>query len=197
LAIEGRLRTDSDLFEHLDRQMVYEPWAFAGLDLDRHRLSLDDEDHARFASAQKAIADGTSAPAFVRYRRARLDADRAMEAKGVDTDSPEARVVRANVRNQLDRFETIEGRAPVGADIDAVVAKYTVQVAPDSGNIVPAASGDLKCVGGDCQSGGDQGTTGMYSVGRATLCRKCAIKRLGMENEPAEEIRKALERFPR
>jgi hypothetical protein len=58
LAIEGRLRTDDDLFEHLDRQMVYEPDGFATLDLDRHRLSLDDQDHARFDGAQKAIAKG-------------------------------------------------------------------------------------------------------------------------------------------
>ena len=53
LLIDGRLRTDRDLFERLDWQMIYAPDAFAGADLDRHRLSLDDKDHARFAGAQR------------------------------------------------------------------------------------------------------------------------------------------------
>ncbi len=123
LAIEGHLKTDDDIFENLDRQMIYEPGAFTGVDLDRHRLSLDDADHARFAVVQKAISDGTPDPAFVRSRRARLDADRAMEAKGLDTDSPDARLVRANVRNRLGSFETIEGHAPNGADIDTIIGE--------------------------------------------------------------------------
>ncbi|MDP2378186.1 hypothetical protein [Reyranella sp.] len=123
LFIEGRLRTDVDLFERLDRQMVYEPSAFAGIDLDRHRLSLDDEDHARVDGAQKAIAKRASDLAFIRYRRARLDADRAMEAKGIDTDGPEARLVRVNMREQLSGFEAIEGRPPNGQDIDDIVSK--------------------------------------------------------------------------
>jgi hypothetical protein len=123
LFIEGRLRTDGDLFEWLDWLLVYKSGAFSALDLDRHRLSLDDEDHAHFAGAQKAIADGTSDPAFIRYRHARLDADRAMEAKGIDTDGADARVVRANVRDRLDSFEAIEGRPPKGTDIETIVGE--------------------------------------------------------------------------
>ncbi len=119
--IEGRFRTDRDLFERLDRQMIYEPDVFAGADIDRHRLSLDDEDHGRFVGVQKAITNGTSDSAFIRYRRARLDTDRALEAKGIDTDGPEARVIRANVREQLGDFEAIEGRPPNGQDIDGIV----------------------------------------------------------------------------
>ncbi|MBL0898303.1 MAG: hypothetical protein IBJ17_06345 [Reyranella sp.] len=81
---QGRLVTDPDLFERLDRQLVYEPGAFATLDLDRHRLSLDDADHARFAAAQKAIAEGVTDPAFARYRLARLDVDQRLERMGID-----------------------------------------------------------------------------------------------------------------
>lgn len=54
-------------------------------------------------------------------RRARLDADRTLEAKGIDTDGPDARVVRANVRNRLGNFDAIEGRPPNGQDIDGIV----------------------------------------------------------------------------
>ncbi len=123
LAIDGRLKTGSDLFERLDRQMVYEPEAFATLDLDRHRLSLGDADYARFADAQKATAEGTPDPATIRYSRARLDADRALEANGLDTDGPDAHVVRANIRSRLGGFEAIEGRSPNGADIAAIAER--------------------------------------------------------------------------
>ena len=139
--IEGRLSTDRDLFEQLDRQMVHEPDAFAGLDLDRHRLSLDDEDHARFAAAQKVIVDGTSEPTFIRYRRARLDADRKLEVRGADTDSPEARVVRRNVRDRLESFETVEGRLPYGHDIAIIVDDEVARDGHD-GSPVPGQASD-------------------------------------------------------
>jgi len=90
LLIDGRLRTDPDLFERLDREMVYEPDDFADRDLDRQRLSLDDQDHARFAGAQKAVADGATDPAFACWRLARLGIDRALDAEGIDTFEPEA-----------------------------------------------------------------------------------------------------------
>ncbi len=195
LQIEGRLKTDGDLFERLDRQMVYEPEVFAVADLDRHRLSLDDADQAHFARVQKAISDGTSDPAFVRYRRARLDADRAMASKGIDTDGPGAAAIRMDIRNSLYGFEAVEGRAPNGGDMDAIIAKSVAQVAPDNGNIVPAAAGDLKCVGGACKSGGSWGATGMYQVEGKTLCRSCAIKQLGIGNEPAQELMKTLKDY--
>ncbi len=118
LLIDGRLATDRDLFERLDWQMIYQPDVFAGADLDRHRLSLDDEDHARFAAAQKAIAERRIDPDLARYDRMRRGIDRAIKALGIDTEGPEAADARADARDQLDSFETIEGRAPNGEDID-------------------------------------------------------------------------------
>jgi hypothetical protein len=121
LAIDGRLKTDGDLFEQLDHQMVYEPSAFVGSDLDRHRLSLDDEDHARFAGAQKAIAEGRIDPDLARYDRMRHGIDRTLKTLDIDADGPAAAKVRADARDRLDGFETIEGRAPNGKDIDDIV----------------------------------------------------------------------------
>lgn len=71
LYIGGRLKTDRDLFERLDRQMVHDRDGFAAVDLDRHRLSLGDADHTRFAGAQKAIAEGRIDPDHARYDRLR------------------------------------------------------------------------------------------------------------------------------
>ena len=121
LAIEGRLKTDSDLFEQLDHQMIYEPDAFAGVGLDRHRLSLDDEDRARFAAAQKAIAEGRIDPDLARYDRMRRGIDRAVKALGIDTDGAVAATVRAEARNRQKSFGVVEGRAPNGKDIDNIV----------------------------------------------------------------------------
>lgn len=141
--VDGRLTTDRDLFERLDRQMIYEPHIFAGADLDRHRLSLDDEDHARFTRAQKEIAEGTSDPAFVRYRWTRFGIDRALDARDIDTDGPEAAEARAAARNRLDSFEAIEGRAPNGEDIDRIVAEEAELIRPDVPS-VPAVEPDTQ-----------------------------------------------------
>jgi hypothetical protein len=121
LFIEGRLRTDGGLFERLDRLLVYEPDSFAAFDLDRHRLSLDDEDHARFAGAQKAIAEGRVDPGHVRHDWLRRGIDRALEAQGIETDSPEATKVRADARDRLQAFSSVEGREPGINDIERMV----------------------------------------------------------------------------
>ncbi|MSP75777.1 MAG: hypothetical protein EXR12_06545 [Rhodospirillaceae bacterium] len=129
LAVEGRLKTDGDLFERLDRLLVYEPDSFAAVDLDRHRLSLDDEDQARFAAAQKAIAEGWIDPDLARYDRMRRGIDRAVKALGIDAEGPEAADARADARDRLDGFETSEGRAPNGEDIDGIVGDIVSGIA--------------------------------------------------------------------
>ena len=47
----------------------------------------------------------------------------------------------------------------------------------------PVAAGDLKCQA--CPSGGDYGTTGAYRIENRILCQKCAVKQLGLGNEPS------------
>jgi hypothetical protein len=61
-------------------------------------------------------------------------------------------------------------------------------------NIDIAAAGDLKCLG-ICANGGDYGTTAAYRVGNTPLCRKCAVKRLGIEDEPGGEQNRTLKSF--
>jgi hypothetical protein len=131
LFIEGRLWTDDDLFERLDRLLVYEPDRFVALDLARYRLSLDDQDYARFIGGQKAIAEGRIDPGHVRYDWLRQGIDRALKVLGIDTDGPEAADARADARDQLDSFETIEGRSPNGEDIDGIVGDVVGRIAPN------------------------------------------------------------------
>jgi hypothetical protein len=211
LFIDGRLRTDRDLFERLDWLLVYKSDAFAALDLDRHRLSLDDEDHARFAAAQEATAEGTMDPAFVRYRRARLDADRALEAKGIDTGGSDARVARANVRGRLGGFEVIEGRPPNGQDIDGIVngevSGLEVDDPNDPFNLFPQKPVDPNSSA--IYRSGDQNTTdGLflpvqavgdnYRQGRAAeLTVLEEIKKLLPEPRSATHIRLYVEGGPR
>ncbi len=61
-----------------------------------------------------------------------------------------------------------------------------------SGSFQPAAWGDRRCDGyaAGCGSGGTYGTTAMYIVQGRHVCRECAVKMLGLENEsPAERLR--------
>ena len=134
LQIEGRLKTDRDLFENLDCQMIYEPDSFAAVDLDRYRLSLDDEDHARFAAMQQAIAGGTPSSSLARYDRLRRGIDRALNALGIDTNSPSAAKVRTEARDRLKGFETIEGRPSNRRDIDGIADEEVAPHRPKIGS---------------------------------------------------------------
>jgi hypothetical protein len=165
LLVDGRLRTDGDLFERLDWQMIYQPDTFAAVDLDRHRLSLDDANHAYFAGVQRAIAEGTSDPPFVRYRHARFAADRALETKGIDTESPVAVTVRAHIRDGLHSFEAIEGHPPNGEDIAAIVAEAierSVEEDPPATSVPERAfdSRNIVLAGGPTGGGGSRGGGG-------------------------------------
>jgi hypothetical protein len=191
----GRFLTDPDLFWRLERLSVYEPEAFAALDLDRHRLSLDDADHARLVGWQKAIAEDAADPAFACHLWARIGLDRALQERGISTESPDAADIRIEMGDLLDSTEAVEGHSATGDDIDAIVTRPTDPAAPDGKHVVPVAAGDLKCVGGSCASGGSWGTTGMYYIEGKTLCRSCAVKQLGMENSPADELIRTLEPF--
>ena len=60
-----------------------------------------------------------------------------------------------------------------------------------------AASGTLPCDGfsGGCQSGGTYGTNAMYHMSGLNLCRECAAKFAGVENELSREQTKTLSPF--
>jgi hypothetical protein len=58
-----------------------------------------------------------------------------------------------------------------------------------------AAAGDIPCegfYGSGCSSGGDSGTTAMYGVFGRKVCRKCAVKMLGISDDTSKEQLKVL-----
>ena len=61
-------------------------------------------------------------------------------------------------------------------------------------NVKLAAAGDLKCQS-LCASGGDYGTTATHRAQNQNMCRKCAVKQLGIESLPSSEQNGILERF--
>jgi hypothetical protein len=58
-----------------------------------------------------------------------------------------------------------------------------------------AATGDYKCVGFACANGGTYGTTGGYRVSNKSLCLDCAVKILGIGDEPPTLRRDILKNF--
>jgi len=57
----------------------------------------------------------------------------------------------------------------------------------------PVAHGDRMCEA--CKGGRSSGMTGAYVVHGRTLCYKCAVKRLGFENEPSSDMLRVLAPF--
>jgi hypothetical protein len=56
---------------------------------------------------------------------------------------------------------------------------------------------NLRCDGfyGGCASGGTYGTNAMYHIGGRNLCRECAVKVLGIPNDPSGEQTRVLSPF--
>ncbi|MGQ0580896.1 MAG: hypothetical protein ACT4O6_03100 [Reyranella sp.] len=100
----GHAVTDREVYELLNRKAVYEPKAFAGLDLSQYRLSLDDQDYGRFVNFQKVLADGKSDVAFQRYDRGRTRLDDGYRKANLDPDGPEARAGQVELDKTLGAF---------------------------------------------------------------------------------------------
>jgi len=66
------------------------------------------------------------------------------------------------------------------------VAGYPFSGRPPLPGVEPVAAGDLKCQA--CRGGRPSGMTGAYEVEGQILCHKCAVKRLGFENEPSSDL---------
>ena len=108
----GRLDTDPEVYDRLDRLAVYGPKVFAVTDLSQYHFALDGKDYARFLDFQKGDA------AFARYDRGRTVLDAGLLKARLDPDGPEARSARGELDKTLRSFEAIEGRRPTMADID-------------------------------------------------------------------------------
>lgn len=68
---------------------------------------------------------------------------------------------------------------------------------PRPEGVVPVAAGDLRCEGmrGGCEGGGDYGGTAAYRVEGRNLCYKCAVRRLGYQNEPSSALPELMARW--
>jgi hypothetical protein len=60
-----------------------------------------------------------------------------------------------------------------------------------------AASGRVPCDGfsAGCQSGGNYGSSAMYRIDRQNLCTDCAVKFMGLEDEPRATQMQELDRY--
>lgn len=76
----GHVITDPELYDRLDRLAVHDPKAFAEIDLDRHALSLDQQDFRRLSEIRKAVIEGRPDPDHLRWAQARLGVERALGA---------------------------------------------------------------------------------------------------------------------
>jgi hypothetical protein len=87
-------------------------------------------------------------------------------------------------------YPAYDPTAPVG---DGSPPAQAPRTAPSA--VVPVAAGDLACEGmrGGCESGGDWGSTAAYRVEGRNLCVKCAVKRLGYQDEPSSTLPGLLE----
>jgi hypothetical protein len=169
--------------------------------------------HARLeiAKAIRTLA-GPNEDELLRQRRAEIAAIRRdLEALSRDLHkafAAAATLAKAELRAALKKYNADQPRVPAGGpdggqwtpegasgSVDNVRGSSNRGGSADGAdqsnvpNVQLAAGGDLRCEGfaGGCQSGGSYGATAMYSVSGHALCMDCAVKVLGIQNEPSKE----------
>lgn len=116
------------------------------------------------------------------------------ESKG----RPEARAeIRDNVRETASVEPLPDGLLPHPPEYRSYAPRRTAAAArprPADGSFEVAAGGDLRCEGFEagCSQGGSYGTSAMFEISGSKLCHDCAVKMLGIQDEPAAEKTKVL-----
>ncbi|TAJ24034.1 MAG: lipid II-degrading bacteriocin [Reyranella sp.] len=127
----GRVVTDRDLYDALDRRAVYEPEAFAGIELSQYRLSLGDHDYRRLVGYQGALVQGRPDAAFERHSLGVTFLDEELRKASFDRDDPGARAARLQLDRLLSKFEAIGGKPATMGDIRSLVDDVLRPMADD------------------------------------------------------------------
>ncbi len=97
----------------------------------------------------------------------------------------------------IDEARAILGLDPLGSS--RPVAKRRIPAGGEwtstDGELKVAASGNLPCQGGYCESGGSYGASAMYNVNGRNVWRDCAIKMLGLGGLPGSVQSKELQDY--
>lgn len=137
----GRVVTDRDLYEVLDREAVHEPEAFGAIDLTQHRLSLGDHDYRRLIEYQKALVEGRFDVAFERHSLGFTFFEEGLRNTNFEPAEPKARAARRQLDRLLGAFEAVEGKPATMADIRSLVDDVLRPLADDP-NVVRVSGGD-------------------------------------------------------
>ncbi len=87
-------------------------------------------------------------------------------------------------------------RDPLGEGTDPVANLYTYVLLDPLHKIDPVGQ-SYQCEDPNCSTGGTYGMSAMYCVSGRNICRDCAVKRLGLEDDTGAEQEKTLKRFLR
>ncbi|MDP1840754.1 MAG: L,D-transpeptidase [Reyranella sp.] len=133
--VQGHIEPDLGLYDRLERDLLDRPRKFADMALDEYALHVGVDGVDRLSGLQEAIRKGDPDGQVAHIRTGRRLVENAILRAGFEPDATVGQSARAGVRDRIEEFAKVNGRAPTEDDIVRVVNEETASLKRDGGGV--------------------------------------------------------------
>lgn len=133
--VQGHIEPDLGLYDRLERDLLDRPRKFADMALDEYALHVGVDGVDRLSGLQEAIRKGDPDGQVAHLRTGRRLVEDAVLRAGFEPDATVGQSARAGVRERIEEFAKVNGRAPTEDDIVRVVNEETASLKRDGGGV--------------------------------------------------------------
>ncbi|MBX9944470.1 MAG: L,D-transpeptidase [Reyranella sp.] len=123
--VQGHIEPDLGLYDRLERELFDHPHKFADVPLAEYALHIGTDGVTRLSDLQEAIRKGDADGQVARLKAGRRLVEKAVVEAGFDPDATVGQIARAGVRERIEEFTKVSGRAPTEDDVIRVVNEET------------------------------------------------------------------------
>ncbi len=123
--VQGHIEPDLGLYDCLERELLDRPRKFADTALAEYALHIGTDGVRRLSDLQDAVRKGDADGQVARLKAGRRLVEAALTRAGFELDATVGQAARAGVRERIDEFAKVNGRAPTEDDVIRVVNEET------------------------------------------------------------------------
>ncbi len=123
--VQGHVEPDLGLYDRLERDLFDRPLKFADTALAEYALHIGIDGVRRLGDLQEAVRKGDADGQVARLKVGRRLVEHALTRAGFEPDATVGQAARAGVRERIEEFAKVNGRAPTEDDVIRVVNEET------------------------------------------------------------------------
>ncbi len=161
--VQGHIEPDLGLYDRLERELLDRPRKFADTALAEYALHIGTDGVRRLSDLQDAVRKGDADGQVARLKTGRRLVEDALTKAGFESDATVGQTARAGVRERIDEFAKVNGRAPTEDDVIRVVNEET-RYLHDEGR---AQTDDMPTTDGEvAQANQEAGSPNVHDIDR-------------------------------